>query len=195
MMTDKITFTGTDGRTFAAERRAGGGEDVIHVEEVIEGEPEERWKFLGVVRSNFTPYAILQAVHTRAMESESDPTLLSAAAEALGTPTGTRMTWSEVFASIRKLREERADLIVASALLRAERDVARDRAGPHFTPGALANIRKTGISWQDDLADLRSGRYTPESLLADCLADSSALNWDFDPAQGWLSHSWATSKR
>lgn len=113
MMTDKITFAGTDGRTFVAELRAAGGEPAIHVEEVIEGKPEEWWKFLGVFRdTDFTPYAILQAVHTRALESETDPTLLSAAAEALGRPTGRlRMTWSEVFAAIRDLREERDVLI------------------------------------------------------------------------------------
>ena len=49
-----------------------------------------------------------------------------------------------------------------------------------LTDAAQANVDETGTDPQDDVAAIRSGQYTRESLLAHCLDGA-----DPDRKQGW----------
>lgn len=54
---------------------------------------------------------------------------------------------------------------------------------PTFTVAALENIAETSADWAADLAALRTGEHTPDSLLDYCLDGS-----DEDRRQGWIDY-------
>jgi len=57
-------------------------------------------------------------------------------------------------------------------------------SAPSFTRAALLCLDETGADWRIDLASLRAGEHTEETLLLACLLDGA----DSDREQGWREY-------